>query len=234
MTQTEKKVLKAQEHDSKARHELINSYEQMTRQLAGKFFKSNGSCCEDMEDLRSIAMTGLIHAIDSWEQDKGQNFSGWAYCCIRQTLIQHQRYAHRQKCALPHLRLEQEVDSAEDGQHLLRSLIELVADDSMAADGSEADFHTLLYEICTALGKRQRIVLCCYFGLGVDPFNMREIAEIVCVSKGTVYNDMQAALEVLQNAVETQLEEVGRDQQTGAPIFQERHSRRFAFSSAEA
>jgi len=41
-------------------------------------------------------------------------------------------------------------------------------------------------------------------------------------------------LEVLENAVETRLEEVGRDQVTGAPQFQERHSRRFAFSSRAA
>jgi len=41
----------------------------------------------------------------------------------------------------------------------------------------------------------------------------------------------EPVLEVLQNAVETQLEEVGRDQLTGAPTFRERHSRRFAFSA---
>lgn len=41
-------------------------------------------------------------------------------------------------------------------------------------------------------------------------------------------------LQVLENAVETRLEEVGRDQVTGAPRFHERHSRRFAFSSRAA
>lgn len=44
----------------------------------------------------------------------------------------------------------------------------------------------------------------------------------------------EAVVEVLQNAVETRLDEVGRDPQTGAPQFDERKSRRFAFGHRPA
>lgn len=44
----------------------------------------------------------------------------------------------------------------------------------------------------------------------------------------------RAALEALEHAVETRLDEIGRDQVTGAPIFRERRSRRFAFNHRAA
>ncbi|MBM3458216.1 MAG: sigma-70 family RNA polymerase sigma factor [Armatimonadetes bacterium] len=41
----------------------------------------------DREDLYSLALLGLIHAVDTFDPSRGASFSGWAATCIRREIL---------------------------------------------------------------------------------------------------------------------------------------------------
>jgi RNA polymerase sigma-B factor len=73
--------------DARARHELIERYLPLARQLAGRYRDRS----EPVADLTQVAYLGLMGAVDRWDPERGSAFSTFAVPTILGQLRRHFR-----------------------------------------------------------------------------------------------------------------------------------------------
>jgi RNA polymerase sigma factor (sigma-70 family) len=161
---------------------------------------------ENMEDLTSEGMVGLIHAVDKYDPDLGYKFSTYATWWIRQAL-QREVYrssplhlAQHDHEALPALRKAVEQNTHDRDHHLLKyihmtfpsldrivntkndeklTLGQMLRDshDEYAAIDEQSEIAYRLERLLVALDKNERELIELHYGLGGrTPLSIREIA----------------------------------------------------------
>lgn len=78
----EELIVKARGGERQAQEEILKKYSNLVQTIAARFFLHGG----ENEDLVQEGMVGLYSAVNSFE-DRGANFSSYAYACIRNAVL---------------------------------------------------------------------------------------------------------------------------------------------------
>lgn len=184
----------AQEGDNSALEYLINTYKNIVRLRARKFFLIGG----DYEDLIQEGTIGLFKAIRDYNPAKNTSFSTFAELCIRRQLYTAIKSANRKKHLLLNDSLSLDFQVEENAN---KNLSDIYADQSIMSPDeimeSEEKLNEINKIIDTMLSPLEKTVIEMY----LDGKNYREIAKIINKEDKSVDNALNRAKNKLRNAL---------------------------------
>lgn len=182
---------KMKDGDESARNQIIIRNMRLVPVVL-KYFSYD---CNELEDIISCGMVGLIHAVDSYDLEFGKRFAPYAIGCIRNEILKmHYR-----------LKAKQKNDIMFD---------DIIYDDGCAltledtlADGSDVE-ETVEWRVCkevvvglvdTVLTPHQRYVICRRYGLdGNNPMTQAALAEEMNITYSGIGKVEKRAIESLK------------------------------------
>ena len=184
----------AQEGDNLALEYLINTYKNIVRLRARKFFLIGG----DYEDLIQEGTIGLFKAIRDYNPAKNTSFTTFAELCIRRQLYTAIKSANRKKHLLLNDSLSLDFPVEENDN---KNLSDIYADQSIMSPDeimeSEEKLNEINKIIDTMLSPLEKTVIEMY----LDGKNYREIAKIINKEDKSVDNALNRAKNKLRNAL---------------------------------
>ena len=184
----------AQEGDNSALEYLINTYKNIVRLRARKFFLIGG----DYEDLIQEGTIGLFKAIRDYNPEKNTSFTTFAELCIRRQLYTAIKSANRKKHLLLNDSLSLDFPVEENDN---KNLSDIYADQSIMSPDeimeSEEKLNEINKIIDTMLSPLEKTVIEMY----LDGKNYREIAKIINKEDKSVDNALNRAKNKLRNAL---------------------------------
>lgn len=184
----------AQEGDNSALEYLINTYKNIVRLRARKFFLIGG----DYEDLIQEGTIGLFKAIRDYNPAKNTSFTTFAELCIRRQLYTAIKSANRKKHLLLNDSLSLDFPVEENDN---KNLSDIYADQSIMSPDeimeSEEKLNEINKIIDTMLSPLEKTVIDMY----LDGKNYREIAKIINKEDKSVDNALNRAKNKLRNAL---------------------------------
>lgn len=184
----------AQEGDNSALEYLINTYKNIVRLRARKFFLIGG----DYEDLIQEGTIGLFKAIRDYNPAKNTSFTTFAELCIRRQLYTAIKSANRKKHLLLNDSLSLDFPVEENDN---KNLSDIYADQSIMSPDeimeSEEKLNEINKIIDTMLSPLEKTVIEMY----LDGKNYREIAKIINKADKSVDNALNRAKNKLRNAL---------------------------------
>ncbi len=184
----------AQEGDNSALEYLINTYKNIVRLRARKFFLIGG----DYEDLIQEGTIGLFKAIRDYNPAKNTSFTTFAELCIRRQLYTAIKSANRKKHLLLNDSLSLDFPVEENDN---KNLSDIYADQSIMSPDeimeSEEKLNEINKIIDTMLSPLEKTVIEMY----LDGKNYREIAKIINKEDKSVDNALNRAKNKLRNAL---------------------------------
>ena len=184
----------AQEGDNSALEYLINTYKNIVRLRARKFFLIGG----DYEDLIQEGTIGLFKAIRDYNPAKNTSFTTFAELCIRRQLYTAIKSANRKKHLLLNDSLSLDFPVEENDN---KNLSDIYADQSIMSPDeimeSEEKLNEINKIIDTMLSPLEKTVIEMY----LDGKNYREIAKIINKEEKSVDNALNRAKNKLRNAL---------------------------------
>lgn len=184
----------AQEGDNSALEYLINTYKNIVRLRARKFFLIGG----DYEDLIQEGTIGLFKAIRDYNPAKNTSFTTFAELCIRRQLYTAIKSANRKKHLLLNDSLSLDFPVEENDN---KNLSDIYADQSIMSPDeimeSEEKLNEINKTIDTMLSPLEKTVIEMY----LDGKNYREIAKIIKKEEKSVDNALNRAKNKLRNAL---------------------------------
>ncbi|MDY6072496.1 MAG: RNA polymerase factor sigma-70 [Eubacteriales bacterium] len=184
----------AQEGDNSALEYLINTYKNIVRLRARKFFLIGG----DYEDLIQEGTIGLFKAIRDYNPAKNTSFTTFAELCIRRQLYTAIKSANRKKHLLLNDSLSLDFPVEENDN---KNLSDIYADQSIMSPDeimeSEEKLNEINKIIDTMLSPLEKTVIEMY----LDGKNYREIAKIIKKEEKSVDNALNRAKNKLRNAL---------------------------------
>lgn len=184
----------AQEGDNSALEYLINTYKNIVRLRARKFFLIGG----DYEDLIQEGTIGLFKAIRDYNPAKNTSFTTFAELCIRRQLYTAIKSANRKKHLLLNDSLSLDFSVVENDN---KNLSDIYADQSIMSPDeimeSEEKLNEINKIIDTMLSPLEKTVIEMY----LDGKNYREIAKIIKKEEKSVDNALNRAKNKLRNAL---------------------------------
>lgn len=184
----------AQEGDNSALEYLINTYKNIVRLRARKFFLIGG----DYEDLIQEGTIGLFKAIRDYNPAKNTSFTTFAELCIRRQLYTAIKSANRKKHLLLNDSLSIDFPVEENDN---KNLSDTYADQSIMSPDeimeSEEKLNEINKIIDTLLSPLEKTVIEMY----LDGKNYREIAKIINKEDKSVDNALNRAKNKLRNAL---------------------------------
>lgn len=184
----------AQEGDNSALEYIINTYKNIVRLRARKFFLIGG----DYEDLIQEGTIGLFKAIRDYNPAKNTSFTTFAELCIRRQLYTAIKSANRKKHLLLNDSLSLDFPVEENDN---KNLSDIYADQSIMSPDeimeSEEKLNEINKIIDTMLSPLEKTVIEMY----LDGKNYREIAKIINKEDKSVDNALNRAKNKLRNAL---------------------------------
>lgn len=184
----------AQEGDNSALEYLINTYKNIVRLRARKFFLIGG----DYEDLIQEGTIGLFKAIRDYNPAKNTSFTTFAELCIRRQLYTAIKSANRKKHLLLNDSLSLDCPVEENDN---KNLSDIYADQSIMSPDeimeSEEKLNEINKIIDTMLSPLEKTVIEMY----LNGKNYREIAKIINKEDKSVDNALNRAKNKLRNAL---------------------------------
>ena len=184
----------AQEGDNSALEYLINTYKNIVRLRARKFFLIGG----DYEDLIQEGTIGLFKAIRDYNPAKNTSFTTFAELCIRRQLYTAIKSANRKKHLLLNDSLSLDFPVEENDN---KNLSDIYADQSIMSPDeimeSEEKLNEINKIIDTMLSPLEKTVIEMY----LDGKNYREIAKIINKEEKSIDNALNRAKNKLRNAL---------------------------------
>ena len=168
-------------HDEKCRNELIEHNLRLVAHIAKRYSSSE----QEMEDLISIGIIGLIKAIDSFSGEKGYKISTYASKCVENEILMHIRATKKIKSEVS---MNTIIGTDKDGNDM-----ELV--DTLDADSKDAIdtiYNKIMSEqvikyINTKLPQRERYIMNLRYGLnGYEQKTQQQIADELGISRSYV------------------------------------------------
>lgn len=168
--------------------------------LVAYIVKKNYSEDKDQEDLISIGIIGLIRACETYNHEKGVNFSTYATRCIDNQIKMHFRKSKKYQNEVS---LNEPIDTDKDGNSI--TFEDIFKDNHNVCEivDNRIDCEKLYVYIDEVLTKREKQILCLRYGLSAicaregKVMTQKEVAKLLNISRSYVSRLEKKAIEKL-------------------------------------
>jgi RNA polymerase sporulation-specific sigma factor len=189
-------LAKSQEGDAEARNILVEYNLRLVAHIVKKY-NSNG---RSMEDLLSIGTIGLIKAINTFSNDKGNRLVTYAARCIENELLMRLRQERKEAREVS---LYEPIGTDREGNDI--NLIDIIYSDGeeiLDEFISNDNISRLKNVFSQVLDEREQIIMVYRYSLfGHDELTQKELAERLGISRSYVSRIEKKALLKLRNAL---------------------------------
>lgn len=167
--------------DKNARDKLIGHNLRLVAHIAKRYSNSE----QELEDLISIGIVGLIKAIDSFSAEKGFKISTYASKCVENEILMHIRATKKIKSEVS---MNTIIGTDKDGNDM--ELVDTL--DSESKDAIDTIYNKIMSEqvikfINSKLTKREKYIMCSRYGLnGHVQKTQQQIADELGISRSYV------------------------------------------------
>lgn len=167
--------------DKNARDKLIEHNLRLVAHIAKRYSNSE----QELEDLISIGIVGLIKAIDSFSAEKGFKISTYASKCVENEILMHIRATKKIKSEVS---MNAIIGTDKDGNDM--ELVDTL--DSESKDAIDTIYNKIMSEqvikfINSKLTKREKYIMCSRYGLnGHIQKTQQQIADELGISRSYV------------------------------------------------
>ena len=167
--------------DKNARDKLIEHNLRLVAHIAKRYSNSE----QELEDLISIGIVGLIKAIDSFSAEKGFKISTYASKCVENEILMHIRSTKKIKSEVS---MNTIIGTDKDGNDM--ELVDTL--DSESKDAIDTIYNKIMSEqvikfINSKLTKREKYIMCSRYGLnGHIQKTQQQIADELGISRSYV------------------------------------------------
>ncbi len=167
--------------DKNARDKLIEHNLRLVAHIAKRYSNSE----QELEDLISIGIVGLIKAIDSFSAEKGFKISTYASKCVENEILMHIRATKKIKSEVS---MNTIIGTDKDGNDM--ELVDTL--DSESKDAIDTIYNKIMSEqvikfINSKLTKREKYIMCSRYGLnGYIQKTQQQIADELGISRSYV------------------------------------------------
>ena len=167
--------------DKNARDKLIEHNLRLVAHIAKRYSNSE----QELEDLISIGIVGLIKAIDSFSAEKGFKISTYASKCVENEILMHIRATKKIKSEVS-MNTIIGTDKDRNDMELVDTL------DSESKDAIDTIYNKIMSEqvikfINSKLTKREKYIMCSRYGLnGYIQKTQQQIADELGISRSYV------------------------------------------------
>ena len=167
--------------DKNARDKLIEHNLRLVAHIAKRYSSSE----QEMEDLISIGIIGLIKAIDSFKGDKGYKISTYASKCVENEILMHIRATKKIKAEVS---MNTIIGTDKDGNDMeLVDTIEANSKDAIDTIYNKIMSEQVIKYINTKLPEREKYIMNLRYGLnGYDQKTQQQIADELGISRSYV------------------------------------------------
>ena len=189
---------KMKEGSLEARNTLIERNLRLVAHISRKY--QNGD--EDMEDLISIGTIGLIKAIATFNNERGNRLATYAARCIDNELLM---YFRGKKKTSREVSLYEPIGTDKEGNQIsLMDVVESTDRDIFEIIELKGNSKKVYEMIPKVLNDRERDIIQWRYGLyNQKPVTQREIADKLGISRSYVSRIEKRALEKLKDCFET-------------------------------
>ena len=169
------------EGDPRARKTLIEYNMRLVAHIAKRYSNSE----QELEDLISIGIVGLIKAIDSFSAEKGFKISTYASKCVENEILMHIRATKKIRSEVS---MNTIIGTDKDGNDM--ELVDTL--DSESKDAIDTIYNKIMSEqvikfINSKLTKREKYIMCSRYGLnGHIQKTQQQIADELGISRSYV------------------------------------------------
>ena len=195
MEQESECLKKMKNGDLEARNELIERNMRLVAHVAKKYQNPE----DEMEDLISIGIIGLIKAVETYKEDYGSRLATYAARCIDNELLMHFR---AKKKTSKEVSLYEPIGTDKEGNQI-QLLDVVVSEDEDVVELLEQDrkVRRLNEIIPQTLSGRELFIIINRYGLyGKKTMTQREIARKLGISRSYVSRIAKRAIEKLRQA----------------------------------
>lgn len=195
MEQESECLKKMKNGDLEARNELIERNMRLVAHVAKKYQSQE----DEMEDLISIGIIGLIKAVETYKEDYGSRLATYAARCIDNELLMHFR---AKKKTSKEVSLYEPIGTDKEGNQI-QLLDVVVSEDEDVVELLEQDrkVRRLNEIIPQTLSGRELFIIINRYGLyGKKTMTQREIARKLGISRSYVSRIEKRAIEKLRLA----------------------------------
>lgn len=178
-----------------ARDILIERNMRLVAHIAKKYQNAE----EEMEDLISIGSIGLIKAVSTFKNEKGNRLGTYAARCIENELLM---YFRSKKKTAKDVSLYEPIGTDKEGNQI--KLLDVVESpelelwEKVVLKKNISQLYRFLPEV---LDEREQMIICKRYGLyNTKPATQREIADRIGISRSYVSRIEKKALEKLRKA----------------------------------
>ena len=167
--------------DKNARDKLIEHNLRLVAHIAKRYSNSE----QELEDLISIGIVGLIKAIDSFSAEKGFKISTYASKCVENEILMHIRATKKIKSEVS---MNTIIGTDKDGNDM--ELVDTL--DSESKDAIDTIYNKIMSEqvikfINSKLTKREKYIMCSRYGLNEHiQKTQQQIADELGISRSYV------------------------------------------------
>ena len=179
--------------DGEARRILI----EYNLRLVAHIVKKYQSAEDDMEELISIGMIGLIKAVDTFDQEKARRLSTYAARCVENEILMYMR---AKKKYMRETSYYEPIGTDKEGNEIqLLDIMESGEPEAMEQIQLKDDSLRIYRLLEERLSERERLVLIMRYGLyGGREYTQREIAERLGISRSYISRIEKNALHRLR------------------------------------
>lgn len=158
---------------------------------------------EEQDDLLSIGTIGLIKAVTTFDQEKGNRLASYAARCIHNELLM---YLRAKKKTSREISLYEPIGTDKEGNEIhLLDIIEGGGEDTADCYTRKEDCQRLYRYFTSALNEKEKEVLTLRYGLfGEETGTQRSIAARLGISRSYVSRIEKNAVEKLRECFEEQ------------------------------
>ena len=174
-------IIASMQGDNYARNKLIEHNLRLVAHIARRYSNSE----QELEDLISIGIVGLIKAIDSFSAEKGFKISTYASKCVENEILMHIRATKKIKSEVS---MNTIIGTDKDGNDM--ELVDTL--DSESKDAIDTIYNKIMSEqvikfINSKLTKREKYIMCSRYGLnGHVQKTQQQIADELGISRSYV------------------------------------------------
>lgn len=186
----------AKEGDLSARNKLVEYNLRLVAHIAKKYFAPNRST----DDLISIGTIGLIKAVDSFDNTKGNRLAAYASRCIENELLMRLRQERKEAREIS---IYEPIGTDKEGNEI--SLLDIISgdDESMISNLILQENLGLISSLFFKLldSKEQQVIALRYGLCGHQELTQREVAGLLNISRSYVSRIEKKALLKLRSAL---------------------------------
>ena len=181
------------EGDLEAKHILIERNLRLVAHIVKKYQPPP----EEMEDLLSIGIIGLMKAVVTFNPQKSTRLGTYAARCIENEVLMHLR---GKKKSSKEVSLYEPIGTDREGNEIqLFDVIEMNEEDVYRRLERKEDIIRLYQKLESELSSRERMVLKLRYGLyNEEEYTQREIATMLGISRSYVSRIEKSAIEKLR------------------------------------